>query len=293
MTIENIKTKESQIVFCTLALGAIYCNFAMYLARDLEKYSPERELLVLTDRPLFFKNQKNVLAFKYQPRSVHKFYDKIYAIEKALSLYESCIFLDSDVRILDDIPTNLDIPPGITADSCYSIYKLYENVFRNSDPAKKDKKWQLVCRVASKLNIDLDKVKFVWEYLFFIKRCSQTEEFIKLWRKIGNFYELNGRFGAEGEAMGLAAAKLNIPVNYDYAKQISFFKNRVELYKISQGKAHPEEKSTYLQKYHQIKYPPKNLVSKIIEKTQAKFGLFYRSFRLKLLSLMDFNFYYR
>ena len=221
MTIENVNTEERQMCFCTLALGGKYCNFAMDLARDLEKYSSDKELLVLTNKPFFFKNQKNVLVFKHEPRSVYQYYDKIYVIEKALSLYESCIFLDSDIRIVDNVPTDLELPPGITADSCYSIYKLYENMYKQE--RRENPNWQLISTVANKLNINLDDVKFVWEYLFIVKKNSQTEEFIKLWKKIGSFYELNGRFGGEGESMGLAAAKLNIPINYDYAKQIPFF----------------------------------------------------------------------
>ncbi|NEN93286.1 MAG: hypothetical protein F6K48_32160 [Okeania sp. SIO3H1] len=144
------------------------------------------------------------------------------------------------------------------------------------------------------MNINLDDVKFVWEYLFLIKKSSQTEEFIQLWKKIGSFLELNGRtYGSEGEAMGLAAAKLNIPVNYDYAKQIPFFKKRVEVYKISQGKAKREDKLSYLERYYKLKYPQKHIVYKALDRVQGKVGVFIRSLRLKLETLRDFDFYYR
>lgn len=291
MNMENVNPQERQICFCTLALGEKYCKFAMDLVQDLEKYSPDKQILILTDKPNFFQNQKNVLIFKHEPRTVYQYYDKIYVIEKALSLYESCVFLDSDVRIIDRVPQDLEVLPGITADSCYSIYKLYNNMYKKGETA--DRNWQLISTVANKLNINLDDVKFVWEYLFFIKKSSQTEEFINLWRKIGSFYELNGRFGGEGESMGLAAAKLNIPVNYDYAKQIPFFKKRVEVHKISQGKAKREDKLPYLERYYQLKYPQKHIVYKALDRVQGKVGVFIRSLRLRLNTLRDFDFYYR
>ena len=50
INMENLNTKDSKICFCTLALGEKYCNFAMDLARDLEKYSPDKELLILTSK---------------------------------------------------------------------------------------------------------------------------------------------------------------------------------------------------------------------------------------------------
>ncbi len=101
--------------FCTLALGENYCNLALELAKDLEEYSPNTYFIILTDKPQHFHKQTNILAFKHQQQSIGCYHDKRFAIAKALSLFNSCIFIDADMRILAAVPNDLRWQPGITA----------------------------------------------------------------------------------------------------------------------------------------------------------------------------------
>ena len=101
--------------FCTLALGENYCNLALELAKDLEEYSPNTYFIILTDKPQYFYKQTNVLAFKHQQKSIGFYHDKRFAIAKALSLFNSCIFIDADMRILAAVPNDLRCQPGVTA----------------------------------------------------------------------------------------------------------------------------------------------------------------------------------
>lgn len=168
---------NSNFCFCTLAIGKRYRDHALLLAQDLEKYSSTTQLIVLTDRTDYFKNNKNVKAIKYQPQSCKLYNDKRIVISQALSLYNSCIFADADVRIIDQLPEQINFEPGIIAHSCYSILK-YSNQI--NDNQSQTKIFQLIQKVALSLNIEVEKAKFVQEYFFYVTRDNGFEEFIEI-----------------------------------------------------------------------------------------------------------------
>lgn len=285
------ENSQSSFCFCTLALGYSYCNFALDLAKDLEKYAPHQKLIILTNNPKHFEEQNNVLVFEHIPNTVYNVWDKTYVIEKSLSLYDNCIYFDADVRILDYVPSDINFLPGITAYSCFSIKKKYDTVLKS--PKSKTKNWQLLVNTANKLNVNLDDVKFVWEYMWMFKKDEKTQEFIDLWRKIGRYYEQRNRYSGEGEAMGLVAAKLGIPINYDYEKSISFFKYRDMNYKISQGLVEKDTMQEYIERYKEIKFPQKSFLKKIKDRISNYFRINKRIILLKISNLEDFDFYYR
>ena len=114
---------QQNFCFCTLAIGERYRNLALLLAKDIEKYSPSRKLIILTDKPKHFQQQNNVLAYLHHPQSVKFYNDKRFVLQKSLELYDSCIFMDSDMRIVDFVPPQLNFRPGIVAYSTCSVKK--------------------------------------------------------------------------------------------------------------------------------------------------------------------------
>ena len=98
--------KQEKFCFCTLALGKRYRLLALELAKDLEKYAPNATFLVLTDNLQDFKEAKNVLALKHQQK-LWCDNDKSFLIEEALSLFDYCICIDADMRVLAPVSSDL------------------------------------------------------------------------------------------------------------------------------------------------------------------------------------------
>ena len=166
----------AEFCFCTLALGENYCNLALELAKDLEEYSPNTYLLILTDKPQHFYKQTNALAFKHQQQSIGCYHDKRFAIAKALSLFNSCIFVDADMRILAAIPNDLHWLPGITAKI------VWHNIVKHN---KNQVEIEILKKIAQKYNLNLEDISFVHECLFAVTRDEGREiDFLETWERI-------------------------------------------------------------------------------------------------------------
>lgn len=219
-----------EFCFCTLAFGKRYCSLALLLAKDIEKYSPNTYLVVLTDIPDKFNKQTNILAFKHRQKSVKLYHDKRFVLEKGLSLFGSCIFIDADMRILAPVPQYLEWLkiPGIAARSCEAMCKRYGPFMEgnlNAKGSKEFKEFIVTQKAAKKLDIELKNVKHLQEYLFTITKDSGKEtEFLKQWAILAPFYELNGVYAGEGNAIGLAAAKAGLQVRWSEMPGISFLR---------------------------------------------------------------------
>ena len=118
--------RQQEFCFGTLALGDSYRALALELAKDIEKYSPHSSFVILTDKPHYFSNQPNVLSF-YHKQRVGCYHDKKFVIEKCLSLFNCCIYIDADMRILAPVPQDMEWIqiPGIKARACHSMTKRY------------------------------------------------------------------------------------------------------------------------------------------------------------------------
>lgn len=284
----NTLEQVQDYLFCTMAIGRSYYQFALNLIADLEQYAPDHKLLILTDRPHLFKAYPNVIVCYHRPHTIHLLFDKVFVIRKAMTLSAHCIFLDADVRIRGPVPSTITFPPGITAYSCFPINKLYSSdSFHGGDDPHKVWLRQIVQGAADSLGVNLDQVSFIWEYYFYVTRHPRIFDMLDTWQELADFYESRGRPGGEGEALGIAAAKYDIPVNYDEEKVIPFFKNRVELWLISQGKARREDSQQYFEGYQRIKYPKRSLPQKVIDKVSYKAGILYRTLRFRWRRLMS------
>lgn len=274
--------QSHRFCFATLAMGKKYRSLALELAKDLEKFT-DIKFILLTDKPLEFSQQTNVLAFLHTQQSVSCYHDKCYVLEKALSLYDACIFLDADMRILREIVLQ-EWLPGITARSYANIIKHNQNNTFLPDLQKIAKKWDL----------DLENINFVSEFLFVITKDNHKEqEFIKLWKKLGNYLELHGIYNGEGNAIALAAAKAGLIIRYDEMPGIDFFNDKIEKIRIQKGQRDANITQKYFDEYQKIAFPNKPKWQKALDKLGYIIKRFYLIIRLKIKSLADINFYYK
>lgn len=286
---------EKEFCFATLALGKNYRSLALLLAKDLEKYSPKSYFVVLTDSPMSFSKQPNVIAVQHQ----QYFYcdnDKKFLIEKALSMFESCICIDADMRILAPVPQDLKWLPGITARSCASLVKHNQTMINKTDIPRTSKvrDFEFTQKMAQKLdlNVEDEEIKFIYENLFVVTKDSGKEvEFLKLFEMISRYFEFHGVYIGCGSAMGLAAAKVGLPVRHDIMQEICYFDDRIEQVKISKGQADPNESLIYFEQLKTLKHPKSSVIEKLAIKLGSKLRQFYRAGRIGIDALKNRQFY--
>ena len=279
---------EKNFCFCTLALGKKYSALASLLAKDIEIYSPNTSLIILTDYPEEFSKYPQVLVFKHKQQGVKCYHDKRFAIAKALSLFNSCIFIDSDMRILAPVPEDMQwlLTPGISARACMDMPKKFTKVLAGTANSNFVKEFAVVQNATKMLKLEANwkDINFVHEYLFSVTKDSGKEiEFLQQWDMLANYFELNGIYDGEGSAIGLAAYKAGLAVRWSEMEGISFFNNKIELVKISKGQSNKEEISKYLEEHEKILYPQRSFLSKAIDKLGKAIMHFYRKMRFKIV----------
>ncbi|MEH2311265.1 MAG: hypothetical protein V7K35_07650 [Nostoc sp.] len=279
---------EQQFCFCTLALGKVYRGLASLLAKDLELYSPNTAFIVLTDDPQEFSKYSQVLAFQHQQQGVKCYHDKRFAIAKALSLFNSCIFIDSDMRILAPVPEYIEwlSEPGISARACMDMPKKFAKALTKTDKYF-SKEIEVIKKAAQFLNLDpeCENVTFVHEYLFSVTKSTGKEiEFLETWEILAKYFELNGVYEGEGNAIGLAAYKAGLPVRWSEMSGISFFNNKIELVKIQKGQSNMDEMLTYFQEHGKFAHPKRSLLEKIVFKVSKAIMHVYRAIKYRVVT---------
>ena len=266
---------SQEFCFCTLAVGKRYRHHARMLAKDIQQYIPATTICILTDEPEDFKEFPHILAFKHRLQSVKGYHDKRFVLEKALSLFETCIFLDADVRVIGAIEKEINSLPGITARAGCDLLHRMANI-------NNIKEIQVIEEVAQKLDIDLQKVQWLHEFMFFMRRQAGLENnFFQLWQTISYFFESQGIYHGEGYAMGLAAEKVGLTIRFDREDKFPFFKDNIEQVRIKNGQSNLQEKAIYFQIHKEIEYPKRSIWRKIIDKLINSSVFSYRIFRLK------------
>lgn len=261
--------------FGTLAVGDRYCQHAQMLAKDIQNYAPTRKLIVLSDRPQDFQQYSQVLAFPHQLQSVKGYHDKRFVLEKALSLFETCILLDADVRIIGSVGTDLKWPPGITARAGCSLAKQLQDI-------RKPYEIEVIQTVARYLDLDVNNVQWLHEFMFAMTRQNGKEaEFFQLWQTISYFFESQGIYYGEGYAMGFAAAKVGLDFGFDRTDWFPFFKDNIEKVRIKNGQSQRQDKQPYFDTHHKIEYPPRSLPQKAWMKLKKSVSLYPRLWRLR------------
>lgn len=273
-----------QICFCTLAVGRRYRAHARLLAADIQKYAPDIPFVVLTDRPTEFESFSNVLAYKHHLHSVEGYHDKRLVIEAAIAHFETCLFLDSDVRILGPISIDIDFPPGLTGRFGCSILK--HNKHNKVRPAL-----PFIENAAKILHLDLDKVIWLHEFMFAVRRQKGLEKkFLHYWKVLEYYFQMNGIYSGEGDVMGLSAAAAGFNVGFNRIDCFPFFKDNIEKEQIKVGKSTLEDKIAYFKAHQAIEYPQRGLTRKAIEKIHSKMSFHYRLEKLKMDATKDLDF---
>lgn len=277
--------RSEKFCFCTLAVGDRYRAHVKMLAQDIQTHMPSTTLCILSDQPEQFKNFPHVLVFKHHLQSVKGYHDKRFVLEKALSLFESCMFLDSDVRLLGPLVEEMNWSPGITARAGTDLVKHIQNI-------KNPKEIEVIKAAGKKLNIDLQQVKWLHEFMFVMKRQNGLEgEFFELWQTISYFFEMQEIYHGEGYAMGLAAARIGMTFDFFREDKFPFFKDNIERVRIQNGQAIIQEKQIYFDIHKQIEYPKRSLWEKINNKLSKQVVFYYQLFRLRVFIKKDPNYY--
>lgn len=266
-----MNTPSKNFCFCTLALGKKYSTLAQNLARDLDKYSSDTKLIIYTDHPEDFIAHPNVLAFKHTNQSIGACYhDKRFVISKALSLFKTAIFIDADSHIVAPVPEGIDWKPGITTGVFKNIYEMKGN---KNHPQK----LQYIDGLVKKLDLSPSKVNWTDENLLvFTQDQGKEDEFFKLWDKIALYFQLRHIHSGEGNAIGLAAAK----VGWEFTSE--------NWHEIDQVRKHWHEYSWKVQAGLE-----KGKVSPPLVRFLEKVNYQYRLNRGRIkAALIDFNWYY-
>ncbi len=252
--------KNKDFCFCTLALGAKYRNLTKQLASNLETHSPGAALVILTDEPSDFNSNNNILAYKYRQQGILMcFHDRRLVIEKALTQFRTAIHIDADTKIVDNIP-DIDWFPGIIGRT--------ENLLQHIENFSPER-LKAIKNIASKLEIPLENANYVGESLYMVgKDEGREKEFVKYWGLIGRYLELQGIHGGDGNAIGLAAAKVGWTVKSD---------GWLKLKKVA--------------KHLDASYEPTPETK--LDNLKRRLGYHYRLNRARLMALKDFNFYYQ
>lgn len=202
------------VCYCTLAIHAPYRSRARLLCQDLAPAS----VLVLTDQPSDFADLA-VHSIAHQPtgpmavdyreklaptgngQGAAAYHDKRFALEAALRLADTALFLDADSRVTAPPPT-LTLTSGLAA----------VPVVRNSIAAhlQTSGSWRLPAfeALARALTGDaqaLDSAPWCHESCIAVTRNTQTPRFFEVWGQAAKWMQENGLFSGEGGAIGLAA----------------------------------------------------------------------------------------
>ena len=267
--------------FCTLAVGKRYRLHAKMLAGDIQKYAPETAFVVLTDKPKDFEHLANVLAFPHWLQSVKGYHDKRFVLEKALSLFAACIFVDSDVRLLGSVPQNLPFADGIVARYGCGIVK-----HNSTDTARAA--FTSIQSVANRLNLNLEEVYWFHEFMFLLsKQQGKEQAFFECWRAIAREFEMNGIYDGEGSVMGLAAAATGLNISFHRSDFFPCFKDSIQKEKIKNGQADPQAMIEEFNTHREIEYPSRSLFQKVINKAQSRAGFYRRLLTLRISAYLS------
>ena len=74
---------------------------------------------------------------------------------------------------------------------------------------------------------------------------------------------------------------------------ISFFKNRIEFVRIKKGESKIEDMAIYFDQQTKLEYPKRFIGQRIVLKINKTIKYLYNLLRLRIMTLKDFDFYYR
>ncbi|GBF80711.1 hypothetical protein [Aphanothece sacrum] len=196
---------------CGLALGSPYRQLARTLSQDLAEKAPNLSFVVLTDNPREFGNLNNVIAIQHNHYFGYRPYnDKVFVLEAALERFSVAIQVDVDITLTENIleKINQPWPPGITAMSQNLLEHTQKNNIGDISSIEK---------LAQKLDLRLEEVRWVGEHMFIIKRDNGKEkEFFALWKKLAYYWDIHKLGAKDGTLIGLAGAKVGWQISFEH-----------------------------------------------------------------------------
>jgi hypothetical protein len=184
-------------IFCTLALGAEHAGYARFLADDLADF--KQTLAVVTDQPELFRRCRNVTVTVHRPASF-SYHDKRLALQAALKLGDTAVFIDADCALRFGVPRalalsalNHEFQPGLHG---WSIAPA--DIFDYSHIEAMARSWGL--------KFNRNEIVY-WEGLFALRSEGEKDRvFFAIW---DHFYEearsRNFNGAGEGACFGIAA----------------------------------------------------------------------------------------
>lgn len=145
--------------------------------------------------------------------------------------------------------------PGIASRACKLMPEKYTKVDGKTANKEFVRQFKLVRKATEMLNLteEWENIQFVHEYLFTVTKDGGKElEFICQWKNLANYFENHGFYDAEGNAIGLAAAKAGMGVIWSDMPGISFFNYKTEIIRIEKGQSKIEEMSKYFEEHDRI-----------------------------------------
>jgi hypothetical protein len=218
-------TEAMALSFCTLAIHAFYRERARLLCADLAPWP----VIVLTDEPSDFADLC-VQTIRHTPtgpmavdylerlpatgngRGAAAYHDKRFAIQAALSDFETTIFLDADTRILGEVSPLSGFPSGLAITTV--VRKTVAQHLETSGS------WRFPAfeRLAHELLSDLDALhvaKWCHESCFAVTKNGQEDRFFWAWGYAAEEFRQQGVYSGEGGIIGLAALAAGWAVNYE------------------------------------------------------------------------------
>lgn len=224
--------------FCTLALGEGYALLALQLAGDIARFAPGASLFVLSDHSHLLAGTANVVVRPHVRRSALGYNDKLCVVAQALREFDTCIFLDADVRILQPVhlePTVFE--PGLHA--CRPLtWAIVRDRHSSGVPAHWKREFlrmQVALRRDLKLQVPDEQVPHVQEQVFAVSRGEQTTRFLRLWNDVAARCERKGFFRWEGLTIGVAALLSGMPVVEEAFLGLRFFEPVQSLQDVERG----------------------------------------------------------
>lgn len=254
---------KTDFCFSVLALSSKYQILAKSLAKGLEEYAHDIPIVIGTDNPSFFKDCPNVSAFYLEKQGIlHCYHDKRFVIQEALKISETVIQLDADTQIIESVPNFLAPGPGL-------IGIFIDNAVEHMTKYTPERLFHFQ-KLADKLNVDLSQINFVGESLFSVSASYELgSEFIKQWDLIARYLQLHGIHAGEGNAMGMAAAKVGLEV----------------------------KKSPWLESLNRVRQhvnaSERQSKHSSFQQLRRRFDYHHRLNRARISALKDYEFYYR
>lgn len=222
-------SRHQEICLTTLVIGANYRKHALVLARVIQSLASDIPFVILTDSPEIFPKSTTTIPIKHRVRSVGIYHDKLDCVAESFRLgFDTCFFLDADCRLFQNATLSRNWKPGITARSCYDLDKHILKRNRSGSGL-----YEFIESVARGYDIQVNQCKFIYEWIFVVRKNGREERFLEVWKEIRNILEMNRIFIGEGLAIGMAANIAGCEVHhFDTGYPEEAFRHRiVDVYK--------------------------------------------------------------